>query len=94
MAAWQALLIPMTAGVKFQINMIEEEHHMAQRLQQLFLETTCQPPLEKPAAEAVVLTRSTRKPSKTDSDEERRPRRKRRTECHNRRSHGSAITFP
>lgn len=48
---------------------IEEEHHLAQKLQQPFLGTTYQPPFVTPMVDAGGVPPLTRTPSKTDLNE-------------------------
>lgn len=66
-ATCQSLITSMTLHVKHQLNKIEEEHCLAQRLQQHFSITTHQPPLVILKVEAGGVTSPICTPSETDS---------------------------
>lgn len=65
-------MTPMTAHEKRHTSKIEEEHSLAQKLQQQFLETAYHFSLEMPKVEAGVVPPPTRAPPEMESHEERR----------------------
>lgn len=94
LARCRSLITPMAAHVERQINMIEEEHHLVQRLQQQFLEINYQPPFATLKVEAEVVTPLTCTPSENEQGNERQRRRKHCTEIHSKRSHSNRFTSP
>lgn len=90
----QWLILPSTGHVKHHMNKIVGENGLLQRVQQKFLEITYHSPLATLMGEAVVVTPPTWISSKVDLGGERRRWRKRRTECHNDRSHITCSTLP
>lgn len=90
----QSPISPMPEHVKRQMDKIEEEHSLVERLQEKFLKSTLQSPWKTLKVDADVVTPPTPIPSKADLDKQRLHRGQHGTECHKKRCLGNRSTLP